>query len=82
MCVYTNVLPKQLSMIRKTKLPFLLPSSEAALYACFDEKSTDIYTKSELKKACCFYSEQVESQELFYDSLSALIQLNLIEPVE
>ena len=81
MCVY-QCTPETVIYDKKNKTTILLPSSEASLYACFDKKSTCIYTKSELKKACSFYSEQIESQELFYDSLSTLIQLNLIEPVE
>jgi len=65
-----------------TKVTSLLPAAEAALYACFKENMSVVYTELELEKAHSFYLKQTDSQEHFCDSLSSLIRLNLIELVE
>ena len=63
-----------------TKTTLLLPSTEAKLYSCFNEN--EMCTEAQLKDVTNFISEEADSATLFYDSLSTLIQLNLIESIE
>jgi hypothetical protein len=65
-----------------TKTTLLLPAAEARLYACFDNDKTQSFTEEQLKEATSFFSEQTDSYTIFYDSLSSLVQLNLIEPIK
>jgi len=64
-----------------TKMTLLLPSPEAKIYSCFKGDNKKL-TEEQLKNATDFFLEQTDSATLFYDSLSTLVQLNLIESFE
>jgi len=63
-------------------MTLLLPSAEAKIYSCFKDDDSKRFTEDYLKNSTDFFSEQTDSATLFYDSLSTLIQLNLIESIE
>lgn len=65
-----------------TKNTLLLPAAETALFLCFDKDKNPKVAEEQLKKSVTFFSTQTDSASLFYDSLSTLIQLNLIESIE
>lgn len=65
-----------------TKTTLLLPSPEAKIYSCFEGSENKMLTEEYLKNSTDFLSDQTDPNTLFYDSLSTLIQLNLIESIE
>lgn len=59
----------------------LLPLPEAKIYSCFEEDSDIKLTEEQLKSLSGLFTGHTNSSTLFYDSLSALIQLNLVESI-